>query len=250
MKRAKIVNSGKKAEPVAKCKRAKIVNKGKSAEVWIYDDIGEDWFGGISAKAFAEDLRGLKNVDQITVYINSAGGSVFDGMSIYNQLVRHPAAVNVEIDGLAASIASLIAMSGDSISIAENAMMMIHKPMGGGFGTSEDMRSLADTLDKIQDTLRDTYVARSNADPEKITELIDAETWLSAHEALEYGLVDTVTEAKKIAAFVDVASHNFKNTPEDFPTAIYTVKPEAPNRKKYADVLKAQRQHLQLIKAL
>lgn len=228
-----------------KRKAAKFTNKGKTAEIWIYDDIGEGFFGGISAKAFAEDMKEIKSVEQITLYINSAGGSVFEGLSIYNQLVRHPALITVEIDGLAASISSLIAMSGDTINIAENAMMMIHKPLGGVMGTAEDMRSVADTLDKIQETLVETYVARSGQDSSVIQEMVDAETWLTAAEVLEHGLVDNITEAKKLAAYVDVKKHNFRNMPKELPTAIYTVKPEAPLRAKYSKLVDS---HLHLTK--
>lgn len=227
-------------------KKFKIVNKGKSAEIWIYEDIGDDWFGGLSAKQFSEDMKAIKDVSEITVYINSAGGSVFEGVSIYNQLKRHKATITVEIDGLAASIASLIAMAGDTINMAENAMMMIHRPYGGGFGNADDLRSVADTLDKIQDTLRDTYAARSGMEAAQVAELIEAETWMSAAEALEYGLVDSVTASKKMAAYVDLKKHRFKNMPEpeQLPDSIYTVKPEHKHRSKYADVVRLQTQKI------
>jgi ATP-dependent Clp protease protease subunit len=227
-----------------KGKRAKMVAKGELGEIWIYDDIGEDWFGGISSKSFAEDLKALADVNLLTVYINSAGGSVFEGLSIYNQLKRHPANVHVEIDGLAASIASLVAMAGDSISIAENAMMMIHKPMGGAYGEADELRNVATALDKVQDVLRDTYVKRSGADDGKINDLIDAETWLTAEEALELGLVDKISEAKSLAAYCDVSRYPFKNMPKELPSAVYTVKPEAPLRSKYAKLIEMQRQQL------
>ena len=102
--------------------------KGTMADILIYEDIGDGWLGGISAKTFADELKKLKNLTQLNVRINSPGGAVFDGLAIYNTLKKHKANVTVSIDGLAASIASVIAMAGDQITMAENALMMIHDP--------------------------------------------------------------------------------------------------------------------------
>ena len=218
-------------------------SKSRTAEVWLYDDIGDGWFGGISAQSFKDELQAVGNVDQITVYINSAGGSVFEGTSIYNQLVRHPAKVHVEVDGIAASIASLIAMAGDTISIAENAMMMVHKPYGGGFGTADDMRSVADTLDAIEGQLIDTYTARTGLERDEVAAMVAVETWMTAAEAVNLGFADEATAAKQMAAYVDLKKFGFKNAPKDLPGAVYTVKPaegERPNRKKYAQLIEIQ----------
>ena len=231
-------------------KKFNIINKGEAADIYIYEDIGDDWFGGISAKTFKDELAGVKKAQQLNVFINSAGGNVFDGISIYNQLKRHPANVTVEIDGLAASIASLIAMAGDEIFMAENAMMMVHKPWGGVFGTAEEMRQYADTLDKVQDTLITTYTNRSSTDEKSIRALMDAETWMNAEEAAELGLIDTITEKKQMAAHVDLTKYNFKNVPKELPSALYTVDPERVKdpfelRKKYKAELLRLRQHKQ-----
>jgi ATP-dependent Clp protease protease subunit len=96
--------------------------------------VGEGWFGGMSAKTFVTELQKLGKVDVINLHINSPGGSVFDGVAIYNSLKSHPARIEVDVDALAASIASVIAMAGDEIRIAENAMMMIHDPTGVAIG--------------------------------------------------------------------------------------------------------------------
>jgi ATP-dependent Clp endopeptidase proteolytic subunit ClpP len=206
-------------------KKFKIEAKNKKADIWIYEDIGDSWFGGLSAKRFAEELKGAGKISEITVHLNSAGGDVFDGVAIYNQLKKHPATVSVEIDGLAASIASLIAMSGDTVYMAENALMMIHDPWGGISGTASEMRDFAEKLDKVKSVLVDTYVARSGQDADDISALMTAETWFTASEAADLGFVDEITAEQKMAAHFDLS--RFKNAPKDLPGAVYTVKPAA-----------------------
>ena len=229
-----------------KGKRAEFIAKGKTADILIYDDIGQDfWGGGISAKQFTDDLKALGNVTTLNVFINSYGGSVFEGLTIYNQLVRHPATVNVSIDGLAASIASVIAMAGDQITIAENAMMMVHKPYGGGIGTADDLRQVADALDKTESTIVKTYAARSGQGEASVQAMVNAETWLTAEEAIENGLADAIGEAKKMAAYADLSKYNYANVPARLPSAIYTVQPAAsqatPGRQKYQKVIDFQK---------
>lgn len=187
--------------------------KSNKAEIYIYETIGDGWLGGISAKSFADELKSVGKVDEIDVYISSDGGSVFDGVSIYNQLKRHPADVTVSIDGIAASIASVIAMAGDVVSMASNAQMMIHRAWTVTSGNAEDLRKQADILDKIdEDTIVSTYADRSGRDKKEIMELLDAETWLSADEALDLGLIDGITEEVKMAAHYDLSK--FKNVPQ------------------------------------
>jgi ATP-dependent Clp protease protease subunit len=112
--------------------------KGKTGDLYIYEDIGSGWFGGIGPNDVKEALDEVGSVDTLNIYINSPGGSVFDGMAIYNQLKRFAARKVVHIDGIAASIASVIAMAGDEIVCAPNAMMMIHDPFGIAAGTAKD----------------------------------------------------------------------------------------------------------------
>ncbi|HXF75900.1 MAG TPA: head maturation protease, ClpP-related [Methylomirabilota bacterium] len=173
------------------------------AEIAIYDEIG---IFGISAKKFIEDLKKLGNPRRLNVRINSPGGDVFDGIAIYNALKRHPATVVVTIDGLAASIASVIAMAGDKIVMPDNSMMMIHNPWGGVLGEAEDMREFADTLDKIKLSIIATY-RRSGKTDEEIAALMDAETWYSAAEAKANGFADEVIESVDIAAFFDLSKY-------------------------------------------
>lgn len=190
-----------------------IQNKGnKTAEVLIYDTIGAGWMGGISAQDFAKELKALGTLDTINVRINSEGGSVFDGIAIYNTLLSNKATITVDIDGLAASIASIIAMAGDTIRMANNALFMIHDPWTFAMGSADELRDQADLLDKVRDQLVTTYVSRSSIDAEKVSALMADETWMSSQEALDHGLIDEITEELKMAACVH--RERFKNAPE------------------------------------
>ena len=182
------------------------------AEILIYEDIGEGWLGGIGAKKFAEDLRDMGTLKEINVRINSAGGSVFDGIAIYNTLRRNGARIVVDVDGLAASIASIIAMAGDEINMAENATMMIHNPWGVFAGDAESLREQADLLDKVRGQLVTTYANQAIIDQASIESLMDAETWMDAGEALEHGFITAITSEMKLAAHPDVSK--FKHAPE------------------------------------
>jgi ATP-dependent Clp endopeptidase proteolytic subunit ClpP len=179
----------------------KIENKADRAEVWIYEQIGEDfWDGsGITAKNFQKELAEIK-ASQIDLHINSPGGLVFDGISIYNLLKNHPANVTTYIDGLAASIASVIALAGDKVIMAENALMMIHKASGMVMGTSDDMRDFAEKLDKVNGSIATTYMSKTKKDEKEVNDLMAAETWMNADEALEMGFVDEVSGEADMAA--------------------------------------------------
>jgi ATP-dependent Clp protease, protease subunit len=180
----------------------------KGAEIVIYDEIGAF---GIPAKAFLDELKALEPVPELTIRINSPGGSVFDGVAIYNALKRHEAAITVWIDGIAASIASMIAMAGDEIVMPENAMLMIHDPSGLVMGTAADMRATAEALDKMKAGMVAAYRDKSGRDDAEIEALMAAETWLSAQEALELGLADRVEEPVRMAGHFDLS--RFRNTP-------------------------------------
>jgi ATP-dependent Clp protease protease subunit len=183
-------------------------------EIFIYDDIGSGFFSdGVTPKSFADDLKALGAVRTLNIFINSPGGSVFDGVSIYNQLKRHSARKNVFIDGIAASIASVIAMAGDEISIAANGFMMIHEPWSCACGNASDLRRTADQLDKINDSIIDTYAARTPTPENVIADMMAAETWMNAEEAVEHGFADQITEEVQIAAHFDLSQ--FQNVPED-----------------------------------
>lgn len=187
-----------------------------SADVYIYDEIS-GW--GITAASMVALFKSL-DVKTINLHINSPGGSVFDGVTIYNMLMQHSAKIVVYVDGLAASIASLIAMAGDEIIMASNAMMMVHNPWTIVAGNSADLRKQADVMDQIQKTLVSTYVARTGQTAEAIQALLDGETWLTADEALAKGFATSVAEAKKIAACIpDPEEFGFTKTPKNFISA-------------------------------
>jgi len=179
----------------------KIENKSDRAEIWIYEEIGEDWFtgGGITAKNFQKELAGIK-AGQIDLHINSPGGLVFDGITIYNLLKQHPANVTTYIDGLAASIASVIALAGDKVVMAENALFMVHQPFGMVAGNATDMRDFADKLDKVGGAISQTYLSKTGKTDEEIKTLLDAETWMTADEALEMGFIDEISGEVDMAA--------------------------------------------------
>lgn len=190
--------------------------KGKSeAELILYGDIGESWFGGVSAKQVADDLKAIGDVSTINVRINSAGGDVFDGLTIYRRLVDHKAKIVVFIDGLAASIASVIAMAGDEINMGESAQLMIHNAWGVAIGNADDMRTMGNLLDTTSASIRDVYVARTANTGEKVKKWMDEETWFTAAEAMEAGFATSIVENLRMAAKFDPALHKFKNAPAE-----------------------------------
>ena len=195
----------------------------RRAAIWVYEEIGENFWGeGFTAKQFVKDLAAL-DVDAIDLHINSPGGNVFDGQAIFNALRSHPATVTTYIDGLAASIASVVALAGDRVVMASNALFMYHDPFGMVMGDAAEMRQFADVLDKIGDTIADIYVARSTHSPEEVRAGMAAETWLSADEAHAYGFVDEVADAMKVAARFDLS--RFHNAP---PVALEQDTPDEP----------------------
>lgn len=190
----------------------------QSAEIWIYDDIG-GW--GITARQFASDLKSLGDVRQIELHIHSPGGDVFEGMAIYNLLAQHPAQVTVYIDGLAASMASVIAMAGDEICIPENAAIMIHKPWGISGGDADDMRRYADLLDKVEANLISAYTQKTGKSAEDIALLLDAETWLFGSEAISEGFADTLLAPLQAAAcFNSNRLKDFEHMPKPLQTLL------------------------------
>lgn len=182
----------------------KVMARGqKSAEVLIYDPIGADWFGnGVTAKRFRDDLEAMGDVSEIVVRINSPGGEVFDGLSIYNTLKDHPAKITVHVDGLAASIASVIAMAGDRIVMGEGAMFMVHSPWTIAAGNADNMRETADMLDKVEVGLVDAYVSRTGNPRATVQKWMEGETWFTRDEALAAGLA---TEIAGVESDVPVA---------------------------------------------
>jgi ATP-dependent Clp protease, protease subunit len=172
----------------------------KTAEISIYDEIG---YWGVTAKQFIGDLKAV-DATTIKLAINSPGGAVFDALAIYNALRQHPAAVEVTIMGVAASAASVIAMAGDTIVMPENAFMMIHNPLNMAYGNADDLREMADVLDKIGASLIGIYARRTGLPDDEIKALLDAETWLNAEEAVTKGFADELQAELKVAAAFDM----------------------------------------------
>lgn len=185
-----------------------IKNAETESEVYILDEIG-GW--GITAKAFVTEFKKIKS-QKIKLHINSPGGSVTQGMTIYNIIRDSGKDVQVHVDGLAASIASVIAMAGNKIFMPANALMMIHESMVTSIGRAEDHRRSAEILEKINGQITDIYAEKSGQDKEDIRKKMKDETWFTGKEALEYGLVDETTEPMKAVALVDVEKMGFKNT--------------------------------------
>lgn len=170
-------------------------------KLYVYGDVesdGYDWWtdeiieSETSANHFRKELDKYPNVNEIQIFINSNGGSVMEGTAIYNQLRRHPAHKTVYIDGFACSIASVIAMAGDTVIMPRNAMMMIHHASMFCFGNASELRKAADDLDQINTGNRQAYLVKAGdkLKEEKLIELLDNESFLTAEQCIEYGLAD------------------------------------------------------------
>jgi ATP-dependent Clp endopeptidase proteolytic subunit ClpP len=190
-----------------------------TVEIDVYDAIGDYWGdGSISARTVRNTLRSAQDAKTIKLKVNSLGGEVFDGLAIYNQLKNHSARKVVEIDGVAASMASILAMAGDEIHMPEASWMMIHNPWGFGIGESGDIRALADLLDKQKAALVNIYAERTGVSAAKVAELMDAETWMSGKEAVDLGFATKVVSQKQskaaTKAFASARKFGFINLPQ------------------------------------
>lgn len=173
---------------------ASVNDENSEASLTIYGDIGESWWGeSTSAKDIEQALKNVSSTT-LTVHLNSGGGDVFDGIAIYNQLKNHSAKVIVHVDGLAASAASLIAMAGDEIIMHTGSIMMIHEASTWSWGTKTDMKKTLNALESIDKSIADIYMTRFVGEKSDIEALITAETWLTADEAVQVGLADSVEE--------------------------------------------------------
>ena len=202
-----------------------------TVEVLLYDEIGA-W--GISAQQFAKDLKAVGDVSRIDLRVHSPGGDVFEGTAIYNLLKHHPARVEGYVDGLAASMATVILMACDVVYIPENGLMMIHKPWGITGGDADDMRRYVELLDKIEDTMVMAYASKTGKSAEDIKALLKEETWMTGKEAIEAGFADQLTEPLAAAAHLNSKRmQEFTHMPEALkallqPRANITVPPANP----------------------
>lgn len=202
-----------------------LAEEGETLDLDIYSVIGESfWFDSVSAKQVRRRLRESK-AKTINVRINSEGGDVIDAADIYDQLKSHSARKVMRVGGLAASAASYILMAGDEIIVGPGAWIMIHNPWGGASGKPDELRDWADVLDKMRDQLAAVYAARTGLPKDKVVELMAAETWLTAEEALNLGFADRIdsgevatkqsskARARAQSCFAAASIRDFKNVP-------------------------------------
>jgi ATP-dependent protease ClpP protease subunit len=188
----------------------------ETGEIFLYDAIGDPWWGMIGAENVIGDLAKMGS-KRVTMRIASPGGSVDEGRLIYNALKRYQGGVDVVVDSSAYSIASYIAMAGERVVMAKNAMLMIHNPWTIAMGDAAELRKTADVLDKYRDSIVDAYTDKSDKDRKKMIAILDAETWYTAQEAVDAGFATEVGDI----------------LPGDAPTfakAMYGGKPAEPKR--------------------
>ncbi|EER9145152.1 Clp protease ClpP [Escherichia coli] len=196
------------------------------ADIYIYDEIG---FWGVTAKQFVSELNALGDITHINLHINSPGGDVFEGIAIFNALKTHGASITVYVDGVAASMASVIAMVGNPVIMPENTFMMIHKPFGFTGGDAEDMRTYADLLDKVEAVLLPAYAQKTGKTTDEIAAMLADETWMSGAECLAHGFADQVTPAvKAMACIQSKRTEEFKKMPESIRNMITPPRNSAP----------------------
>jgi len=214
--------------------RSTIVNEARTeATVYLYDEISSWWNG---AQWFIDQIEQLHDVSTINLRINSPGGDVFEAVAMQGAMVRHPATFVAHIDGLAASAASFLIRGADKRVITDGGFLMIHQAMGGAFGNAEDLLSVASALEKIDEAIVRGYVKATGKSEEQVKEWVNAETWFSAEEALEYGFVDEIFEAAPVKSAFDLSS-SFNKTPDSVLAAVAKwadpPKPSAPETKEY-----------------
>lgn len=187
--------------------------KAQDNEIYLYDEIG---FFGVDARTFAEQLNAIE-ADEIHLRINSPGGSVFDGQAMITAMRQHSANVVAHVDGIAASMAAMIAVSADEACMADGAFMMIHDPWSIVIGPSSEMRREANLLDKIGDSLANQLARKSGAELDVVKGLMADETWFTADEAVEQGLADRMDEDKAdLAAAAQFDLSVFSHVPDEF----------------------------------
>lgn len=184
-------------------------------DIDVYGGIGDEFDeGGVTAVSFVRALRDA-NGEDVTIHINSSGGSVFDANTMAEALRGYKGHTTASIEGLAASAASYFALTADDVVINPSALMMIHNPWDFAVGDAEDMRKKADMLDKARSTISAQYARKTGRTVDEIEGLMNAETWFTAQEAVEFGLVDRMSDSEPIAACVRCEDmKRFRNAPE------------------------------------
>ncbi|AXO94292.1 Clp protease ClpP [Bacillus anthracis] len=228
---------------------------GKSADVFIYGEITKyawEEYGEVSSITFKNELDELGDgIETINLYINSPGGSVFETMAIIAMLQRHPAKVISYIDGIGASCASVLPMISDKIIMYANSMLMVHNAWTYASGNAEQLRKAADDIERINQSMVQHYLTRAGdkLDADVLKQLLDAETWLSAEEAIEYGLCDEIIPANNAAACLDEKwMKEYKNVPQQLVNTQANISPnEMLERQKIAEEAKANADYINTI---
>lgn len=178
------------------------------ADLYIFGDITSyEWDeSDVSAFGFKQDLDELGDISELNVHINSLGGSTFQGLAIYNLLKQYKSKVNVYIDGIAASSASIIAMAGDRIYIPKTSLMMIHNCWTYAMGNAKELRKTADDMDKIAIAYKEAYLSKIKIDEEKLSQLLEEETYLTAEECVEMGFADEIINSEENAGINQYAN--------------------------------------------
>lgn len=174
-------------------------------EIFIHGEISDEkWYDtDVTPKELRVEMDKIKNARQVNLYVNSIGGGVFAGMAIYSMIKRLTVPVTAYVDGIAASIASVIIMAAQKIVVPKNGLIMIHNPSAGAMGDANDLRKTADVLDKVKETLVAVYSARTGSSEKEIRAMMDDETWMTGEEAAVFGFADEVGEEMKVAAKFD-----------------------------------------------
>lgn len=191
--------------------------KDGEATLWIYDAIGE-MFGpdAVTAKGVRDRLQSLRGIDRLTVRINSPGGMVDDAVAIHTLLAEYAATKTVKVDGVAASAASVVAMVGNRIEMATGAILMVHNPWTVAMGDGNALRKAAEVADKYRENLVSIYGKRTGRSADDIRAAMDAETWLTAEEAVAGKWADATAEEQAVAALIDPDLFDYKHTPAAF----------------------------------
>lgn len=184
------------------------------AQISILNEIG---FQGVSASEFINELQSLGNKAEIELHIHSPGGSMLDGFAIFNALKNHPAYIHGIVDGIAASAASIVLMAANKITMPEDAFLMIHNAQGGAYGDSNELRGMAETMEKLQSSAIDIYQSRTGLDRQLIANMMSKETWMNANEAKQLGFCDQVLGRVSLAAKARSFEHKFMLNPLDEP---------------------------------
>ena len=178
-----------------------------ATDLWVYDVIGDDWYDpSLTAKELCQKIAGI-TTPEIVLHLSSPGGSVSDGLAIYNALISHPAKVTSRVEGWTASMATILALAGETVAMYDNSLFMIHNPLMVVAGNATDLREQADWLDRVGGIMATIYMGRCTKTEDELRAALDAETYLSADEALDWGFVTEVVVSQQAAAIADLGTY-------------------------------------------